>query len=165
MNNSFPRLIDGMIEALRQNVLPATEGELARGQIFGVIYLLKNLRLRAGWSPDFLGEQLAALEELRVALERIDGLPAEAPRPVKLAERAPGSSSSVAEMERARDAGDARVCELIDWQAAQTAKNEAVDRAVDAYLRRQLRHELTTSAKPMFAEISLGREMQPTETK
>ncbi len=164
MNNSFPRLLDGMIEALRHNVLPATEGEFARGQIFGVIYLLKNLRLRAGWSPEFLGEQLDALEELRVALERIDGLPAEAPRPAKL-EQSMTRPRSTAEMEKARDLGDARVCALIDWQAAQTAKNEAVDRAVDGYLRRQLRHELTTSAKPMFAEMSLGRETGTTETK
>ncbi len=164
MNNSFPRLIDGMIEALRQNVLPATEGESARGQIFGVIFLLKNLRLRAGWSPEFLGEQLDALEELRVALERIDGLPAEAPRPAKL-DPPLARPRSTAEMEKARDLGDARVCELIDWQAAQPAKNEAVDRAVDGYLRRQLRHELSTSARPMFAEISLGREKDTPETK
>ena len=171
MNNSFPRLIDGMIEALRQNVLPSTEGEFARGQIFGVIYMLKNLRLRAGWTPEFLGEQLAALEELRIALERIDGLPAAAPRPAKLADHATTATSvtGTAAMEQARDAGDARVCELIDWQAAQSSKNEAVDRAVDGYLRRQLRHELSTSARPMFAEISLGRELatgtQPRETK
>ena len=162
MNNSFPRLIDGMIEALRQNVLPATEGEFARGQIFAVIYLLKNLRLRAGWSPELLGEQLAALEELRTALERIDGLPAEAPRPARMAG---ATSLTTAQMEKARNAGDAQVCALIDWQATQTAKNAAVDRAVDTYLHRQLRHELQTSAKPMFAEISLGRETHPTETK
>jgi hypothetical protein len=132
-------------------VLPATEGELARGQIFGVIFVLKNLRLRAGWSTAFLGEQLAALEELRVALEQIDDLPAEAPRPAKLSETT----------EQARDAGDAQVCALIDWHAAQVAhgaKNPAVESAIDAYLRRQLRHELGTSAKPMFAEISLGKE-------
>ncbi len=164
MNNSFPRLIDGMIEALRQNVLPATEGEHARGQIFGVIYMLKNLRLRAGWTPEFLGEQLDALEELRAALERIEGLPATAPRPAPLAQQA-ATSRSTAEMARARDAGDAQVCELIDWQAAQPAKNAAVDQAVDAYLRRQLRHELQTSARPMFAEISLGRELAAPEAK
>ncbi len=148
MNNSFPRLIDGMIEALRQNVLPATEGEFARGQVFGVIFLLKNLRLRAGWSTAFLGEQLAALDELRLSLEQIDGLSADAPRPAKLAEVT----------EQARDAGDAQVCALIDWHAAQGTKIPAVERAVDAYLHRQLRHELSTSAKPMFAEISLGKE-------
>ena len=165
MNNSFPRLIDGMIEALRQNVLPATEGEFARGQVFAVIYLLKNLRLRAGWSPEFVGEQLEALEELRIALERIDGLPIEAPRPTRRTSPATLTSLTTAQMEQARDAGDAQVCALIDWQAAQPAKNAAVDRAVDAYLRRQLRHELSTSARPMFAEISLGREVHPTETK
>jgi hypothetical protein len=161
VNNSFPRLLDGMIEALRQNVLPATEGELARGQIFGVIFLLKNLRLRAGWSPAFLGEQLAALEELRAALEAIDGLSREAPRPAAATTRAMSPEA----MEQARDAGDAQVCALIDWHAAQparTAQSEAVDRAVDAYLRRQLRHELQTSARPMFAEMSLGKETTET---
>lgn len=149
MNNSFDKLIEGMVAALRHNVLPATQGEFARGQAFGVIYMLESLRLRASWSPEFLQEQLFALEELRVAL---DGLPGDLPRP----DPYDGRLAPAAEMERMRNVGDGRVCELIDALAKQPLAPAEV--AVNAYLRRQLRHELTTSAKPMFAEISTGRE-------
>ena len=153
MNNSFGKLIEGMVAALRHNVLPATEGEFARGQAFGVIYMLESLRLRASWSPEFLQEQLFALEELRVALEV---LPGDLPRP----DPYDGRLASAAEMERMRNVGDGRVCELIDGLAKQPIA--AAQIAVNAYLRRQLRHELATSAKPMFAEISTGREtMKP----
>ena len=41
MNNSLPRLIDGMVATLRKEVIPRVEGDFARGQAFGVIYMLK----------------------------------------------------------------------------------------------------------------------------
>ena len=44
------------------------------------------------------------IEELRAALERIEGLPATAPRPAPLAQQA-ATCRSTAEMARARDAG------------------------------------------------------------
>lgn len=147
MNVSFPKLIDGMVSALRHNVLPSTDGEFARGQVFGVIYMLESLRLRAGWSPAFFEEQLAALEELRMA---ISDLPPEAPRP---APRADG-----VDLETARNEGDQRVCELIDWLAARPGTYEPAERAVNAYLHRQIKYELSTTAKPMFAEIASGQE-------
>jgi hypothetical protein len=145
MNNSFVRLIDGMIETLRRDVIPATEGEFVRGQAFGVIFLLENLKRRASWSRAFLGEQVAALTELRLALEAIDA-PAGLPRLSPIADAS----------EAARDTGDAEVAALIDWLAHTPCSAAAA--VVDTYLTRQIRHELATSAKPMFAEISLGRE-------
>ena len=63
MNNSLPRLIDGMVATLRKEVIPHIEGDFARGQAFGVIYMLNSLKLRASWSNEFLIEQLRALEE------------------------------------------------------------------------------------------------------
>lgn len=63
----------------RRDVIPATEGEFVRGRAFGVIFLLENMKRRADWSPAFLGEQIAALIELRAALEAIDA-PAAMPR-------------------------------------------------------------------------------------
>src|SRR6185436_14536898 len=50
MNNSFPRLIDGMCATLRSEVLPRLDDEFARGQVFGVINLLNTLKVRASWS-------------------------------------------------------------------------------------------------------------------
>lgn len=142
MNNSVERLIEGMVAALREEVLPHTDGDYARGQAYGVIFALENLKRRVAWSPAFLGEQIAALDALADALT---GLPAEAPRPVRASEVS----------EAARNAGDASVAALIDWCAGQ---GEPLPDAIHVYLARQLRHELTTSAPPMFAAISLGHE-------
>ena len=42
MNNSLPRLIDGMVATLRKEVIPHIEGDFARGQAYGVIYMLEQ---------------------------------------------------------------------------------------------------------------------------
>jgi len=153
MNNSFARLIDGMIEVLRLDIIPATDGEFVRGQAFGVIYMLESLKLRGDWSPAFIGEQIAALQDLREALIAQPDVPAVMPRLSPLAD------SSI----ETRDRGDGEVAELLEWLATQSATDPvigAIRTGVDAYLTRQIRHELKTSAKPMFAEISLGHEPQ-----
>lgn len=148
MNNGFARLIDGMVEVLRRDVIPAMDGEFARGQAYGVIFMLESLKLRGDWSPVFLSEQIAALAELHASLAAFPDLPSAMPFVASPA--APDLAS--------RDLGDRQVAELIDWLAGQPSPYPAVQAAIDAYLTRQIRHELTTSARPMFAEISLGRE-------
>jgi len=153
MNNSFERLIDGMIESIRAEILPNLSGDFARGQAYGVIFLLKSLRIRAGWSPAFFAEQLAHLEALRDALP---ALPEGAPR-IEIA----AHNNQPAAMEAARDAADGQVAALIDWCATADLPADtraAVDAAIAAYIKRQLRYEIDTTAPPMFAEMSLGRE-------
>jgi len=156
VNNSFERLIDGMTDSLRRAVIPHVDDAFARGQVFGVIFMLNSLKLRAGWTDAFLGEQLAALEELERALAGISGRPGSMPL-LSLATD-PALSS-----EARRDIGDGEVAAVIDWLTIDGATLSietltAVEAAIDAYLKRQIRHELSTSARPMFAEISLGRE-------
>ena len=68
-----------------------------------------------------------------------------------------------AELEAERNAGDRRMCELIDWLAANRAKIAPrtlarVEAAIDRYLNWQSKFEQSTSAKPMFAEMSSGAE-------
>lgn len=152
MNNSFARLIDGMVEVLRRDVIPATEGEFVRGQVFGVIFILESLKRRADWSREFLGDQVSALAALRDDLLAIAEMPLDAPAIGPLAQ------ATLAE----RDRGDGEVAALIDWLAGQPDRPPivAANAAIDAYLSRQIRHELATSPRPMFAEISLGREQQ-----
>ncbi len=156
MNNSLPRLIDGMVATLRSEIIPHLDGEFARGQAFGVIYMLNNIRLRADWSPAFLGEQLAALVELAVSLGSL-GVDTKF-----IPETAPDSSDPRV-LEALRDEGDQRVCALMDWLEQQRAQLSvdtaaALDAALFRYMNRQLKWELSTSAKPMFAEISGGAE-------
>jgi len=156
MNNSLPRLIDGMVATLRKEVIPHIEGDFARGQAFGVIYMLNSLKLRASWSNEFLIEQLRALED---AAREFDGLGAEIPAARVPGVRAPDQAPDSAELEAMRNHGDERISALIDWLAAHqdsvSAKVAAhIEATIDRYLHRQLKWELSTSARPMFVEIS-----------
>ncbi len=156
MNNSLPRLIEGMVATLRSEIIPHLDGDFARGQAFGVIYMLNNIRLRTDWSPAFLGEQLAALAALAAAL---DGLGVD----TKLIPETVQGSTDPRVLEALRDEGDRRVCCLMDWLEQQrvtlaTDTVSALDAALFRYMNRQLKWELSTSAKPMFAEISSGNE-------
>ena len=160
MNNSLPRLIDGMVATLRKEVIPHIDGDFARGQAFGVIYMLNNLKLRASWSNEFLVEQLRALEE---ASRDLSGLGAEIPAALVPSVRAPDQTPDSAELEAIRNQGDERISVLIDWLAAHrdSVSDETaarIEAAIDRYLHRQLKWELSTSAKPMFVEISGGAE-------
>ena len=160
MNNSLSRLIDGMIAQLRKEVIPHVEGDFARGQAFGVIYMLNSLKLRASWSNAFLIEQLRALEETNRELAALAPELPGAPMPDT---RAPKDLPSAETLQEMRDEGDGRLCELIDWLASRRASVSApalarCEAIIDAYLARQARFELTTSAKPMFVEMSGGAE-------
>ena len=160
MNNSFSRLIDGMVATLRKEVIPRVEGDYARGQAFGVIYMLNCLKLRCSWSNAFLIEQVKALED---ASRELKALAPELPGAPVPAVHAPASLPDAAALEAMRDAGDANLCELIDWLAANRASLRAetaarAEEIVDAYLDRQAKYEISTSAKPMFVEMSSGAE-------
>ena len=144
MNNSLPRLIDGMIATLRREIIPSVEDDFSRGQAFGMIYMLNSIRLRASWSNGFLLEQIRALDEAsgEIAIALAD-LP-EAPKPSVAALAA---LPTAAELEARRDEGDARICELIDWLEArrETAPASALagaDAAIARYVKRQLKWDL-----------------------
>lgn len=160
MNNSLPRLIDGMIATLRKEVISRVQGEYARGQAFGVIYMLSSIKLRCSWSDAFLIEQLKAIAD---ASRELDALALELPGAPLPNVHAPAALSDAGALEAMRNAGDASLCELIDWLAANRARLTAevtaqADAIVDAYLTRQAKYEISTSAKPMFVEMSGGAE-------
>lgn len=122
--------------------------------------MLNSLRLRSSWSNAFLVEQLKALEDASRALRAIAADLPGAPLPNV---RAPADLPAASALEAMRDAGDSSLCDLIDWLAAHRADlpADAVTRAesvIDAYLARQAKHEISTSAKPMFVEMSGGAE-------
>lgn len=156
MNNSLKRMIEGMAATLRNDVIPQIGTEFARGQAYGVIYMLNSLALRASWSPAFVGEQIAAQLALREALAPLlTG--SDAPALPEAAEPGLGMPA----LEALRDANEARICALIDWAGLATL-TPALAATIETQLRicmdRQLKWELQTSAKPMFAEISSGAE-------
>jgi hypothetical protein len=160
MNNSLPRLIEGMVATLRTEVIPRIDGDYARGQAFGVIYMLNSLKLRCSWSNAFLIEQLRIQEDATRALHAIASEIPGAPLPEVAA---PAALPVAGALEALRDAGDQRLCDLIDWLAANRASvpADAAARAegiVNDYLARQAKYEISTSAKPMFVEMSGGAE-------
>jgi hypothetical protein len=149
-----------MVATLRKEVIPHIEGDFARGQAFGVIYMLNSLKLRASWSNEFLVEQLRALEE---AARELDEFGAEIPAALVPGARAPREAPASAELEAMRNQGDERISALIDWLAEhrESVSAEAaarIEATIDRYLHRQLKWELSTSSKPMFVEISGGAE-------
>lgn len=159
MNNSLERLIDGMAATLRAEVIPHIEGDYARGQAFGVIYMLNSLKLRASWSNAFLLGQLRALEE---ASDGLASLAADLPGAPLPDVKTPINLPEAGALQTARDEGDAQICELIEWLAGQGgARADAVAKAqaiIDEYINKQTKYELTTSARPMFVEMSGGAE-------
>ena len=62
MNNSLPRLYEGMAATLAERILPHLGDDFARGQAYGLIYLLRYLQLRTGWSEAYLAPQWQALQ-------------------------------------------------------------------------------------------------------
>ena len=154
MNNSLERLIDGMAATLRAEVIPHIEGDYARGQAFGVIYMLNSLKLRTSWSNAFLLGQLQALEVASRALGALaDDLPG-APMPDAAT---PQALPDAAQLQEARDEGDAKMCALIDWLALYGGRTDAALKAqsiVDDYINKQTKYELNSSARPMFVEMS-----------
>jgi len=155
MNNSFARLIDGMCATLRAEVLTRLTDEFARGQVFGVINALNTFKVRADWSAALLLEQLAAQQEALDAIRPLVplSLPAE-PSPVP---------TPTAELLQRRDAGNRALLSVLTWLDGPSAAADPVRRAaVEGHLRRAMRAEvdleLRHSPRPLFAEMSSGRE-------
>jgi hypothetical protein len=160
MNNSIGRLIEGMAETLRQEIIPKLDDEFARGQAFGIIYMLNTLKLRASWSIEGLSHQR---EELVGLFGRLEHLVSDLAHP-GLPDLSTGSAfPTAASLEAVRDRGDQAVCDWLDWVSAQDGalpkgRLQSLRDELLGYVARQMRHEVKTSAKPMFAEMSRGSE-------
>ena len=163
MNNSFARLIDGMCATLRAEVLARLDDEFARGQVFGIINLLNTFKARADWSAGFLGQQIAAQ---RTALDGVaavavaGGASGSLPELPELVERAP---VPIADLLAERDAGNAAIIALFGWLESERARLAPGDAArIEQLLRTAMRAEvdieLKNSPRPLFAEMSSGRE-------
>ena len=149
-----------MIATLRREIIPNIEGDFARGQAFGVIFLLNSIQRRASWSNRFFHEQLRALSKASQELQALAGQLPGAPLPTVT--EAPDLPEAGA-LEAARNAGDEQLCLMIDWlaqrrEALPAAVVAQVEAIIDEYLTRQLKWEIETSAKPMFTAISRGSE-------
>lgn len=163
MNNSFARLIDGMCTTLRAEVLTRLDDEFARGQVFGVINLLNTFKLRADWSAGFLAQQIAAQ---RAAIEGVALLVEELPQAAGMPSLPHGAApqpTPIAELLALRDEGNRAIGALLHWLDAAGADlppetAAEVDRLLRAAMRAEVEIELKHSPRPLFAEMSSGRD-------
>ena len=160
MNNTFPRLIDGMCATLRSEVLSRLEDEFARGQVFGVINLLNTFKARADWSVGFLAQQIDAQSEaLNLVREQLTGV-ANAPA---LEERHPVSYITPGTLSEMRDEGNRTIGQLLAWLSDNqmhlpSEKALAIENALRQSMRKEIEIELKNSPRPLFAEMSSGQE-------
>jgi hypothetical protein len=174
MNNSFPRLIDGMCATLRTEVLARLDDEFARGQVFGIINLLNTFKVRADWSAGFL---LAQLDAQRVALEEVavlsrggmEGLSGERPALPTLP-RLPSmpilsipQATPVVDLLAQRDVGNQAIGAWFVWlddNRAQLTPDMAgqLEKLLRTAMSAEVGIELKNSPRPLFSEMSSGRE-------
>lgn len=154
MNNSFPRLIDGMCAVLRAEVLTRLDDEFARGQVFGVINLLNTFKVRADWSAGFLLQQIAAQQAALDGVAALLNAPQSSSRPI---------ATPIADLLALRDEGNRRIEDAmarLDAERATLAPDTAAQ--AQTLLRQAMRAEvdieLKNAPRPLFAEMSSGTE-------
>jgi hypothetical protein len=162
MTTSFDRLIDGMVEALRTHVLPSSDDEFVRGQIFSTIFALNGLKLTADWKLGPLLEQVRAQDAVLAEVGRLAGK-LEYP-PIPNLPRVQGSIADAAVVEALRDHGDRVLGELLFWASSEDirATEPMAAREIELFLRRsiceQLKLELAMTPKSMLHQIATGEE-------
>ena len=163
MNNSFPRLIDGMCATLRQEVLSRLDDEFARGQVFGLINLLNTFKVRADWSEGFLLQQIAAQRSaFQHIIELVDQMPAKPLLPSLPGTDRP-TTSAIGELLILRDEGNRAIGTLLVWLDA-AAKQltpqsaSAIQKQLLSAMRAEVDIELKNAPRPLFAEMSSGQE-------
>ena len=161
MNNSFPRLSDGVCQTLRTEVLSRVDDEYARSQIYGVINLLNTFKLRADWSAGLLLQQIDAQQQaLRSAALLAEGVataPVAAVTPLPVA-------TPIAELLDLRDECNRHIGRWLDWLHAGAGTlaaepRQAIEAALLQAMRAEVELELRHSPRPLFAEMSGAAEV------
>jgi hypothetical protein len=163
VNNSLNRLIDGMIAQLRGEIIPRLDDEFARGQAYGVVDALNNLKPRIDWlvTPlaEEVGEQQALLATLNAAFGPEPGFPGQAQSAA--ASQQPVHALAASDIEAQRNDLDEQISAAIDWLGRQRAdlppaRVQEAEAHIKSHLQRQLKRELSLTPKPLFGEISKG---------
>lgn len=161
MNNSFPRLIDGITTFLNDEIIPELEGDFLRGQLYGAIYILKQMRERGDWSVNFVEEELALANRLFKEVQAICAESSLDSPDTSLIEL--NKLETASNLIEVRDDANLRIEHLIDWvHDSKTSMPEGayqkLDQALKDYMLQEVRTEMRYTAKSMFAEISQNTE-------
>lgn len=149
MNNSLDRVFDDLVRLLRDDVVLQLEGDAIRSQVFGAIFMLKNIQLRTDWSIAPLAGEIRAQDALFGRLREISHPGSER---LPTAARVAADLPSGRELLALRDAGNDMISQLIEAAAGGEA-----GQLIDAYMRIELDMEMRHTPKPMFAEMSSGK--------
>jgi hypothetical protein len=160
VNNSLERLLDGMVSTMDEHIIPNLQDDFARGQAFGVIYMLRCIRKRAAWSTGYLRAQVDALQAVSAELQPLlTGLPGV---PAISANLSVSAEAGEADLEHARDEINRSVCAAYEGfeqhhGALPAAVVSEVREAWERYLTVQLKTELKFNVSLNFSEISTGQ--------
>lgn len=161
MTNSLQRIFDGIIEVLHSRVIPEIRDESARGQAYGALDMLRNLKPRVEWAAgplhDDVSQRLALIVRIAGLLEGAAETPPATPTVSVAAPR-----STAAELEPLRDRLDEYLCEVLRWcerhrPALPAGRADEIESAIRDQQRVQLKREVKLTAPALFGEISRGQ--------
>lgn len=159
MNNSLDRLIDGMIATLRDQVIPQVKEDFSRGQAYGVIDLLNNLRLRIDWAVPPLSARIAMQRALIAEVALVSS--GMSPSPPGIVAGLNLNHASGRALLAEADRLDAHVSALLEWLAEQRSSLPATQAAaLEAlllnYMDAAIKLDMELTARPLFGEIVKG---------
>ncbi|SDN40608.1 hypothetical protein [Afipia sp. GAS231] len=162
MTKSFEVVVDGVIDALRTHVLPKSDDDFVRGQVFSIIFALNGLKLAADWKTGPLLEQIrlqdAAFSEVGRLADKLQH-----PR-IPATPRAGPEVADPAQLEALRDEGDRQLGGLLLWATSESARASApvatdeIARTLRGLIRDQLKVEIGMTPKSMLHQIATGDE-------
>ena len=159
MNNSLDRLLDGIAEALRRDVIPRLDDEYATGQALAVIDLINNLKPRLDWAvPPLLARAMAQQTLIEELEELLAGLP-DCPLTGQSLSPLPVDGRS---LQALCDRLDSLIGATVRWISARPPgsrqRTENAQAAISLHVRAELRRDMALTARPLFAEIARGND-------
>jgi hypothetical protein len=159
VNNSLDRLLNGIAEALRRDVIPRLEDEYATGQALAVIDLINTLKLRLDWAVPPLLERAVAQQTLMAELQELLGDLPDFPMTGQPLSPLPIDGRS---LQGLCDRLDGLIGATVRWIGARppgpcqpTQKAQA---AISRHVHAELRRDMALTARPLFAEIARGND-------
>ena len=150
MRPSVDRLMQGIVQTLRDDVIPHVTDGYARGQALGVIDLLNNYGARLGWETGALARETDAKRRALAEAEAIATGETAAP----VADRAVIQSTALIAEAAALDH---RICDrLLAWMAAEDPGARAAVARLRQHMHDELRQAMKLTGRPSFAEIAKG---------
>lgn len=159
MNNSLERVLDGIAQALRRDVIPRLDDEYATGQALAVIDLINNLKPRLDWAvPPLLARAAAQQTLMKELQELLSGIP-DCPLTGEPLSPLPVDGSSLHAL---CDRLDGLIGATVRWIGARppgfSQSTDKAQAAISRHVHAALRRDMALTARPLFAEIARGND-------